>query len=73
MRRFEHDLQDLQVMLESLKRLAQDKFHIDGGFDKMIYKVKDPSFPLRLLPPYAGPTEDDFTTFRADIAGGWMA
>lgn len=66
------DLVDLQAMLDSLKRLAQGKFHIDGGFDKMIYKVNDPSFPLRLLSPYAGPTEDDFPTFRADIAEGWM-
>lgn len=67
------DLQDLQAMLESLQRLAKGKFHIDGGFDKMIYKVNDPSFPLRLLPPYAGPTEEDFATFRAEISDGWMA
>lgn len=67
------DLQDLQAMLESLQRLAKGRFHIDGGFDKMIYKINDPSFPLRLLPPYAGPAEADFTTFRADIAEGWMA
>ncbi len=40
------DLQELQVMLESLQGLAQGKFHIDGGFDKMIYKVNDPSFPF---------------------------
>ncbi|MBE35113.1 MAG: hypothetical protein CMI16_06105 [Opitutaceae bacterium] len=66
------DLEDLQAMLESLKELSTDKFHIDGGFDKMIYKVNDPSFPLRLLPPYAGPTDEDFATFRADIADGWM-
>ena len=66
------DLEDLQVMLESLKELSTDKFHIDGGFDKMIYKVNDPSFPLRLLPPYAGPTDEDFATFRSDIAEGWM-
>ena len=66
------DLQDLQTMLESLQRLSTGKFHIDGGFDKMIYKVNDPSFPLRLLPPYAGPTEADFATFRADISDGWM-
>lgn len=67
------DLIDLQAMLASLLRLSKDKFHIDGGFDKMIYKVTDPSFPLRLLPPYAGPSEEDFAEFRADIADGWMA
>lgn len=66
------DLTDLQVMLESLQRLAKGKFHIDGGFDKMIYKVNDPSFPLRLLPPYSGPDDEDFAAFQADIADGWM-
>ncbi len=67
------DLRDLQTMLDSLQKISHGKFHIDGGFDKMIYKVKDPSFPLRLLPPYVGASEADFATFRSDIDDGWMA
>lgn len=71
--RREADLIDLQSMLESLLKLSKGKFHIDGAFDQMIYKITDPSFPLRLLPPYAGPDDADFAQFRKDIAGGWIA
>ena len=32
--------------------------------DKLIYQLHDPEFPLRLLPPYAGPTEAMAAAFR---------
>ena len=28
--------------------------HIDGAYDKALWRMHDPRFPLRLLPPYAG-------------------
>ena len=26
--------------------------YIDGAYDKVLWKLHDPEFPLRLLPPY---------------------
>ena len=64
------DLEELKQVVAGLKA-AGDKFHIDGAFDKMLYRLTDPAFPLRLLPPYASATEDDFAKFRAAIPPGW--
>lgn len=36
---------------------------IDGAYDKLFEKMYDPEFPLRLLPPYAGSSDDDFRAF----------
>jgi len=35
---------------------------IDGAYDKLFAKMDDSEFPLRLLPPYVGSTDDDFRT-----------
>jgi dihydrodipicolinate synthase/N-acetylneuraminate lyase len=31
--------------------------HIDSAYDKVLWKLQDPRFPLRLLPPYVGATD----------------
>ena len=36
---------------------------IDGAYDKLFAKMHDPDFPLRLLPPYAGSTDDEYRAF----------
>jgi hypothetical protein len=36
---------------------------IDGAYDKLFAKMVDPEFPLRLLPPYAGSSDDEFRAF----------
>ncbi len=39
--------------------------HMDGAFDKMLVKLGMlPEFPLRLLSPYRGFTEDDYQACR---------
>ena len=39
--------------------------HMDGAYDKMLVKLRmSPDFPLRLLSPYTGFTDDDYRTFR---------
>jgi hypothetical protein len=55
----------------TLKDLSADRFHIDGAYDKMLFRVSDPTFPLRLLPPYASATEADFARFLAALPAGW--
>jgi hypothetical protein len=37
----------------------------------MLYRMTDPTFPLRLLPPYASATEADFACFKAAVPPGW--
>jgi len=64
------DLEDLKGVIAGLKA-AGDKFHIDGAYDKMLYRMTDPTFPLRLLPPYASASEADFEVFKAAVPAGW--
>ncbi|WP_414660631.1 beta/alpha barrel domain-containing protein [Horticoccus sp. 23ND18S-11] len=65
------DVADFNAMVAVLKELAADRFHIDGAYDKMLFRVSDPTFPLRLLPPYASATEADFARFLAALPAGW--
>jgi len=65
------DLEDLKAVVAGLKAAAGDKFHIDGAYDKMLYRMTDPTFPLRLLPPYASASESDFEAFKAAVPVGW--
>ena len=34
-----------------------------AGLDKLFEKMYDPEFPLRLLPPYVGSSDDEFRAF----------
>jgi len=61
----------IQAMGKKLKEINAGRYHIDGAFDKMLFRVSDPAFPLRLLPPYEGASETDFAAFRAAIPAEW--
>ncbi|MCF3650467.1 dihydrodipicolinate synthase family protein [Synoicihabitans lomoniglobus] len=65
------DILCLRQLLQSLIELSGGRFHIDGAFDKMLYRINDPTFPLRLLPPYATATNADFEKFRGLAAEAW--
>jgi 4-hydroxy-tetrahydrodipicolinate synthase len=39
--------------------------HIDGAYDKALWRMHDPRFPLRLLPPYAGVDAEAVDRFAA--------
>lgn len=62
---------ELRLMGASLREISAGRFHIDGAFDKMLYRLTDATFPLRLLPPYATATETDFTRFRDALPASW--
>ena len=62
---------ELQVIHQALVDSIGDAAHIDGAFDKMIYKVHDRDFPLRLLPPYESSTDEMFERFLAGIPEKW--
>jgi dihydrodipicolinate synthase/N-acetylneuraminate lyase len=64
---------ELRQMGMSLREISSGRFHIDGAFDKMLYRLSDPSFPLRLLPPYSTATDADFDRFRAALPARWRS
>jgi dihydrodipicolinate synthase/N-acetylneuraminate lyase len=61
----------VQAMGKKLKEIHAGRYHIDGAFDKMLFRVSDPTFPLRLLPPYEYASEADFDAFLAGIPAEW--
>jgi dihydrodipicolinate synthase/N-acetylneuraminate lyase len=58
-------LRELNPLTRELIRLAGSEAHMDGAFDKMFCRMHDPRFPLRLLPPYEGASEETFARFAA--------
>ena len=62
---------ELETVAGTLAGLGRHRFHIDGAFDKLLYRTHDPVFPLRLLPPYASATEADFAQFSSALPPSW--
>ena len=58
---------ELNSMLYTLIHAGGPGEHIDGTFDKMIWRLHDRRFPLRLLPPYEGATIEAFNGFAATL------
>jgi hypothetical protein len=54
---------ELQDLRDDLISLGGKGIHMDGAYDKIFCKIHDPQFPLRLLPPYSGFTEEFFEDF----------
>ena len=52
----------VDIVARSLWEAVPDD-RIDGSYDKIFEKMYDPEFPLRLLPPYAGSTDDEYEAF----------
>jgi dihydrodipicolinate synthase/N-acetylneuraminate lyase len=53
---------EINVVIKALFDAVPDG-RIDGAYDKLFEKMYDPEFPLRLLPPYVGSSEDEYRTF----------
>ena len=65
------DVADFHTMAGALKAVSAGRFHIDGAYDKMLFRMSDPAFPLRLLSPYSYATEEEFEQFKAALPAGW--
>jgi len=63
---------EFRVIHRALKTAAGPDARIDGAYDKLYARLREPRFPLRLLPPYEGMSEDVFTRFRAGLPPGWL-
>lgn len=64
-------LPDFEAIIALVRELATHGYHMDGVFDKMLYRMTDPTFPLRLLPPYATAPEADWAYFRDSLPARW--
>ena len=53
---------EIKVVLRTLFE-AVPAGRIDGAYDKLFAKMYDREFPLRLLPPYVGSSDDEFRAF----------
>ncbi len=53
---------EVNVVVRTLFETVPDG-RIDGAYDKLFEKMYDPEFPLRLLPPYVGSSDDEFRAF----------
>src|SRR5688572_3030314 len=60
----------LRAIHAALKGPMAGGTYMDGAYDKQFVKYQFPEFPLRLLPPYLGATEEQFSSFRGgcDVA-----
>ena len=61
------DQLELNAMLHMLISEGGPGEHIDGTFDKMLWRLHDRRFPLRLLPPYQGVDEAAFERFETKL------
>lgn len=56
---------ELVAIEAALEAAAGDSgAHIDGSFEKVLHRLLDDEFPLRMLPPYAAVPEAGFQAFR---------
>ncbi len=53
---------EVDIVIQTLFETVPDN-RIDGSYDKLFEKMYDPEFPLRLLPPYVGSSDDEFHAF----------
>jgi dihydrodipicolinate synthase/N-acetylneuraminate lyase len=54
---------EMEEITAELLAAAGPDVHMDAAFDKMLWRLQDERFPLRLLPPYCGATETAFGRF----------
>lgn len=55
-------MQEIDVVIRTLFEAVPDG-RIDGSYDKLFEKMYDAEFPLRLLPPYLGSSDEEFHAF----------
>jgi dihydrodipicolinate synthase/N-acetylneuraminate lyase len=66
------DVEVLLPMLHEMNALMRDMLgvtggtaHMDGAYDKMFCRLHDRQFPIRLLPPYVGFSDETWERFAA--------
>ena len=62
---------ELRSVHRAVKEAVNGEAHMDGAYDKLYTKLREPRFPLRLLPPYAASNDAIFSRFVAGIPESW--
>jgi dihydrodipicolinate synthase/N-acetylneuraminate lyase len=58
---------ELAGVMGAVRRAAGGMGLNDGAYDKLVAKLAEPDFPLRLLPPYRSSTDDGYDSYLADL------
>jgi dihydrodipicolinate synthase/N-acetylneuraminate lyase len=58
---------ELAGVMAAIRRAAGGMGLTDGAYDKIVSKVADPGFPLRLLPPYQSATDEGYRGYIAEL------
>ena len=58
---------ELAGMMGAIRRAAGGMGLTDGAYDKIISKVADPDFPLRLVAPYQSASEEGYRGYAAEL------
>ncbi|MDA1055955.1 MAG: dihydrodipicolinate synthase family protein [Planctomycetota bacterium] len=53
---------EVDIVIQTLFETVPDG-RIDGSYDKLFEKMYDAEFPLRLLPPYVGSSDEEYQAF----------
>ena len=53
---------EVDIVIQTLIETVPDG-RIDGSYDKLFEKMYDAEFPLRLLPPYVGSSDQEYQAF----------
>lgn len=53
---------ECNIVMQTLFETVPEN-RIDGAYDKIFEKMHDAEYPLRLLPPYVGTSEDEYRAF----------
>jgi hypothetical protein len=59
---------ELAGMMGAIRRAAGGLGLTDGAYDKIISKVAEPEFPMRLLPPYQCGTDEGYRQYRQALS-----
>lgn len=63
---------EMQAASDALTEVVGDAAHMDGAYDKLLYKLCDTRFPLRLLPPYQSTTDAMAEAYRSRLPARWL-
>ncbi len=58
---------ELSEIINRIVGIGSGEAHMDGAYDKVFCRIHDPKFPLRLLPPYSGLSDETFQKMTALI------
>lgn len=62
---------ELRTVHQFIKNTLGTEAHMDGAYDKLYSKIRDPNFPLRLLPPYSSASDETFAKLRRGLPARW--